>query len=264
MFCPYKEECRENGVEHGRIFSIVGIEAACQHKLVGSKNTSSSARSCTLTPMAYRMSFREHCIPPRAERRNSASPPLLLLPLPLASGMKYSSAAELTKPSRPSSRREPFIVDLQPRRRPLPTKTKSTPNQDEGHSQPKERMRTPNSSDSRTLPLQKPKPNPKKRRVASSILDLHPSSFPSLPPSLFIGHQHRVYMYKVVCTSTSIPKEKTAHLMMQFTQTHRHTKKNSNGTSTQSSDETRPWLCPLSSSSSSSSSLVQLGRNTYY
>lgn len=35
--------------------------------------------------------------PPRPERRNAASPPLLLpLPLPLASGMKYSSAAELT------------------------------------------------------------------------------------------------------------------------------------------------------------------------
>lgn len=34
--------------------------------------------------------------PPRAERRNSASLPLLLLLLPLALEMKYSSAAELT------------------------------------------------------------------------------------------------------------------------------------------------------------------------
>lgn len=78
-----------NGVEHGRIFSIVGIEAA---------NITLSEAKTHLQVVLHSHSngisnrFLGALHPPRAERRNSASPPLLLLllPLPLALEMKYS------------------------------------------------------------------------------------------------------------------------------------------------------------------------------
>lgn len=95
MFCPYKEECRENGVEHGRIFSTVGIEAA--NITLSEAKTHLQVVLHSHSDGVPNESFLGALHPPRAERRNSASPPLLLLlPLPLASGMKYSSAAELT------------------------------------------------------------------------------------------------------------------------------------------------------------------------
>lgn len=76
-------------------FSIVGIEAA---------NITLSEAKTHLQVVLQSHSdgvpneFLGALHPLRAEHRNSASPPLLLLllPLPLALEMKYSSAAELT------------------------------------------------------------------------------------------------------------------------------------------------------------------------
>lgn len=77
-------------------FSIVGIEAA--NMTLSEAKTHLQLVLHSHSDGIPNESFLGALHPPRAERRNSASPPLLLLllPLPLASEMKYSSAAELT------------------------------------------------------------------------------------------------------------------------------------------------------------------------
>lgn len=75
-------------------FSIVGIEAA--NITLSEAKTHLQVVLHSHSDGVLNESFLGALHPPRAERRNSASPPLLLLPLPLASGMKYSSAPELT------------------------------------------------------------------------------------------------------------------------------------------------------------------------
>lgn len=169
---------REMESSMAEFFSIVGIEAA-NITLSEAKNTSSKRWSCNLTPMAPPMSFWEHCIP---QELSVEIPPrhlfFFFFSSSLGDEVLFSSKTHLTiailKPT------EPFIVDSQPRRSPLPTKKECT--------LPIPLIPAPTRLKTKT----KTKP-PKKERVEFSI-SIHPPSPPSLPPSLLIGHQHREYM----------------------------------------------------------------------